>query len=386
MSALAPNVADGRNNPWLDLIRSIAILLVIARHGERALHAGSGTPQDVLQTIFMNGWVGVDLFFVLSGYLIARHLVRAGIGSRHFQVGRYLATRALRIIPAYYAVLFLVVAGAFPLFTVAPEALGYRVAYHLLFLQDYLPSNINVVFWSLGVEEKFYLLAPLLVFLLLRCRSAPQWLALLVLLLLLPFVLRGYAFLTAASGLDYAEFWRAFRSPFHMALEGLLVGVAIAIAQQAGIVRQSPRTGLVVLLAATALLAAWLGTHDLMSEIGASDYLIQPPLIALLAGAMTLGAVQLGGTAMPFAGPFRWLARLSYSLYLIHYPLIPMALALAAPDGAPAFWALYLFLSFTAALALYLVVERPFLQWKDRIGRKDQIPDSTVLALPKSAA
>ncbi|TIT79874.1 MAG: acyltransferase, partial [Mesorhizobium sp.] len=139
-------VAFGRNNPWLDLVRSAAILLVMLRHGERALHLAAGDADlGALQTIFLNGWVGVDLFFVLSGYLIARHLLRAGVGSPDFRIGRYLAMRALRIVPAYFAVLALVVAGAFPLFGVAPERLALRVVYHLVFLQDYLPSDIDVV-------------------------------------------------------------------------------------------------------------------------------------------------------------------------------------------------------------------------------------------------
>ena len=97
MGGEATSRGDGRNNPWLDLVRSIAILLVLFRHGERALNAVTEGPQSFLQTIAMNGWVGVDLFFVLSGYLIARHLLRAGLGTVDFRLGRYIALRALRI-------------------------------------------------------------------------------------------------------------------------------------------------------------------------------------------------------------------------------------------------------------------------------------------------
>ena len=95
------DAASGRNNPWLDLVRSAAIVLVLMRHGERALlHASNSSEQSFLHTICLNGWVGVDLFFVLSGYLIARHLLRSGVGSGHFQIGRYFAMRVLRIGPA----------------------------------------------------------------------------------------------------------------------------------------------------------------------------------------------------------------------------------------------------------------------------------------------
>ena len=60
-----------------------------------------------------------------------------------------------------------------------------------------------------------------------------------------------------------------------------------------------------------------------MADIGWFDAILQPSLIAMLAGAMTLGAVQLAGTPMPLARPVNVLARLSYSLYLVHFPLLP---------------------------------------------------------------
>jgi peptidoglycan/LPS O-acetylase OafA/YrhL len=375
------------DNPWLDLVRSTAIVMVLLRHGERALHAGNAPPESVLHNIYANGWVGVDLFFVLSGYLIARHLVRAGLGSERFALGRYLMLRALRIVPAYYAVLLLVAAGVFPLFAVAPDALGYRTAYHLLFLQDYLPSDINVVFWSLGVEEKFYLLAPILVLLLARMTGWRLWTILVVLILLLPLFLRGGVLIAVGSEMSYPEFWRTFRSPFHMAMEGLLIGVAIALAEKAGAIRRSRKCGLLVLPLGFIALGAWLGTHDFMARIGPEDVLLQPPLIALLAGVIVLGAVQLAGVAMPMQPPFTWLARLSYSLYLIHYPLIPMAMALAQPHGSTAFWTWYLAASLGAALLLHFGVERPFLRLRDRLRHDTAMGHGRqVLELSKPAA
>jgi peptidoglycan/LPS O-acetylase OafA/YrhL len=360
---------DGRNNPWLDLVRSIAILLVLLRHGERALYAQGGA-QGFLQTIFTNGWVGVDLFFVLSGYLISRHVLRASVGVDNFHYGRYFAMRLLRILPAYYAVLFLVVMGAFPFFRVAPDELGLRIAYHLLFLQDYLPANINVVFWSLGVEEKFYLLAPVLIFAILHCRSNKTKASLLLLCFALPICLRTAAFLRLDDGIDYSTFFRIFRSPFHMTLEGLVVGVGIAVAQHAHCFQQSPRNGLLLLFGGMAVLFAWLGSSDFMATIGALDAIAQPVAVAVLAGAMVLGAVQLAGTPMPLSRVFQFLSRLSYSLYLIHFPLIPLAMTVAGAGQPLDFWAFYFGVSLSAALLLHILVERPFLGWKDRIAAR----------------
>ncbi len=375
--------ADGIN-PWLDLVRSIAILLVLLRHGARALHPSSGEPRGFVETIFINGWVGVDLFFVLSGYLIAAHLIKRGIGSGAFSMGRYLAMRGLRILPAYLTVLGLIVAGGFPLYVVAPDALTTRIAYHLLFLQDYLPSNINTVFWSLGVEEKFYLLAPLLILVLLRARTVRLRALLLITAFSLPLAFRAALWDRWHEPIQYVAFFQWFRSPFHMALEGLVVGVAIAMAQNSGLIRESRGAGLAIFSASLAVLALWLGSHDFMAAIGLFDALAQPPLLALLAGGMTLGAVQLARTPMPLTPPIRGLSRLSYSLYLVHFPLIPLILHLTASRGAPVFWACYLAASFAAAFSLYLVIERPFLLLKDRIGRKQRrVADSALgLAAP----
>ncbi|WP_331372109.1 acyltransferase family protein [Sinorhizobium chiapasense] len=377
---------DSQNNPWLDLVRALAILLVMLRHGERALHTETGSPQGFLQMIFMNGWIGVDLFFVLSGYLIARHLIRAGIGRGEFRLGRYIAMRALRIFPAYYAVLLLTAAGAFPLVQVSTDALGLRVAYHLLFLQDYLPSDINVVFWSLGVEEKFYVLAPLLILTLLHCRNVHSRLAVLLSLFALPIALRAAIFLPAARVFDYPEFWRIFRSPFHMALEGLIVGVGIALAEHAGLVRRARVAGLAVLACSILALTIWTGSHEFMAEIGLADAVFQPPLIAFLAGMVTLGGVLLAGTPMPFSAPVQLVARLSYSLYLIHYPLLPMAVAVALPYGSGAFWIFFFAVSLLGGGILHLAIERPFLRWKDRLAHKRSPTGEPAIDRPAKAA
>jgi peptidoglycan/LPS O-acetylase OafA/YrhL len=322
-------------------------------------------------TFFTNGWVGVDLFFVLSGYLIARHILRARVASEGFRMWRYIAARALRIVPAYYAVLALVALGAFPFFKVAPELLPLRIGYHLVFLQDYLPSNINVVFWSLGVEEKFYLLAPLLIALLLRCQDGRLRAGLLLLLFALPIALRTVAFVPLDETLGYPEFWRSFRSPFHMTLEGLVVGVAIAIAQHDGLIRQSRGFGLGLLAVGSGVFCVWLASHDFMAEIDFGDASTQPAFIAVLAGLITLGAVQLAGTAMPLTPLFRLLSKLSYTLYLIHFPLIPIALALTSGQDAGLFWSCYLTLSLAAAALLHITVERPFLRIKDRLTHSE---------------
>jgi peptidoglycan/LPS O-acetylase OafA/YrhL len=360
-------------NGWLDLVRALAIALVLVRHGYRASDATQAAAPAFLHALGMNGWVGVDLFFVLSGYLISRHLVRSGLGSGGFVLWRYLAARALRIGPAYVAALALVAASVFPFYAVDPRHLGARVAYHLLFLQDYLGPNINIVFWSLGVEEKFYLFAPVLVGALLVERTLARRLLIALLVAALSPAMRALTYYFVVSPTEYLPFFLTFRSPFHTCLEPFMAGVAIAIAQEAGVVKPS-RTGRWLLGLALLVLFAWLASHEFIGPIGPFDAVWQPAVIAALCGLVTLAAVRLNGVPMPLAAGPRVVARLSYALYLMHYPLVPLAMAASRNSPYPigAFWLVYLVAAFAAAALLHWAVEKPFLLVKSKILRDER--------------
>ena len=118
----------------LDGLRARAIVLVLARHGLKPFWVDMNVPflpvgGFDLAPFLMNGWVGVDLFFVLSGFLITSYLLkRLPDGARWAVIGTYLKRRFCRIAPAYYVVLTLVCAGVFGGMGIAhPETLwGWR--------------------------------------------------------------------------------------------------------------------------------------------------------------------------------------------------------------------------------------------------------------------
>jgi peptidoglycan/LPS O-acetylase OafA/YrhL len=93
---------------------------------------------------------------------------------------------------------------------------------------------------------------------------------------------------------------------------------------------------------------------------------------------MVLGAVLSAHRPLPCAPAARVLATLSYTLYLVHFPLLPLAMALGRTSQYPlaAFWIAFLGLSTLAALALHLAVERPFLNLRDRLGAASPAPAS----------
>jgi peptidoglycan/LPS O-acetylase OafA/YrhL len=313
--------------------------------------------------------LGVDLFFVLSGYLISRHLIRHGLGTGRFSFWRYVAMRALRIVPAYLAVLGLILASAFPLYGIDWDHLGPRVLYHILFLQDYLPSTINIVFWSLGVEEKFYLLAPLLLWLALTKKRPSESLLLLLGIAAACVALRAVRYSLLAEPVSYELFFRTLRSPFHACLDPLMIGVAVALAEHRGVPRLSPARAAGLLSGTLLVLTAWLCSHDFMGRIGYFDATAQPVLIAGSCGLLTLAAARMGHLALPGQRAVRLVSRLSYSLYLVHYPLLPLSIAIAEASArsTAAFWLAYATLSFAIAALLHYGVERPFLMLKDRL-------------------
>ncbi|MGB0631921.1 MAG: acyltransferase family protein [Alphaproteobacteria bacterium] len=342
----------------LDGLRAAAILLVLARHAITPFRE-PGTPFFPVfgwdaATPLVNGWIGVDLFFVLSGFLIARGLIRRFDATGEASLRRYFARRALRILPAYYAVLFIASAGLVPFFAVAPDMLGLRVVYHMLFLQDYLPSNIVIAFWSLGVEEKFYIAAPFVLVPLLRLKRRRLQYALLAGLILTPLAFR----LNVAAGgtviADYETFFRTLRSPFHRGFDGLAVGVLAAL-----LWRDRKRL-------------RWLRA-PLLDLIDPFDRTLLQLVLALGFGAMLLGAVAGGGPqGLMGTDSLNPAAKLSYSLYLVHMTVIPASILLAKgvyPEGASdsallfvVFIPAYVILTLLGSLLLHFGIEKPFLQ------------------------
>ncbi len=384
----------------LDGLRALAIILVLLRHAVvpfRTVHVPllPVAGWDAV-TPLVNGWMGVDLFFVLSGFLITHHVCRryGGILDRR-SAGDYLMRRALRIVPAYYAVLFLVAAGGVPYYTVAPDDLGRRVLYHMLFMQDYLVPDILVVFWSLGVEEKFYLLAPLLLAGALRARRRWIQYAIVGVVALLPTFFRWQVARSAPAGLDYQLYFPLFRSAFHLSFDGLAMGMLCALVHRD---REhlrwarNPRVAHALFWIGAAIVAWLLGARPLYDHIGVFDEVHLGAVLALGMSGMLLG-LALGG------GPRRWfegrslfvVSRLSYTLYLLHYALIPAAMVLsgAAADSAASpplarlavFLPFYLGLSFAAAALLHYVVEKPFLLLREQRIRV-RLPRGPAVSLP----
>lgn len=369
---------DGTHWADLDGLRAFAILLVLGRHSlrpfisEDAYHAVVSIGPIDLTPFVLNGWIGVDLFFVLSGFLIGRQAWRGD------SVRRFWFKRVTRILPAYWACLAIVAIGL-TLSGGWPQSGGDFLA-HMVMLQDYTGSVFVPSLWSLGAEEKFYLLAPLLVFVLGWGRVRAWQGAALFGLWLVPVLWRVATVSGVTGALSYEEYFLRYRSPFHLTCESLVLGFAIAwMSRQSwssGISRPY-REGL--FWGGVAGVTYWLVPSVILGTIDAQTIVIAPALIGLCFGAMVLAAVSGSGSYSVIVGRAIWqpLATGSYTLYLTHMMVLPVAAALAtrvtplAVDATLAarwfvFLPWYLALSVLSAYLLHRYVERPMLQWRDR--------------------
>lgn len=375
----------GRRNgslSGLDALRGIAVLLVLFRHAVRPFWRDASLLRigdfDV-GVVFINGWIGVDLFFVLSGFLITHHLLAIEDSGRPFQAGQYLMRRFLRIVPLYYVVLALTVLGAFPLYRISEQGIVARALQHMLFMQDYLGSDIVPAFWSLGVEEKFYLVAPALAGVALGVKSLKVRLLVCGVALAASLASR----VAATSGLpleiSYEQYLAVFRYPFHHCADGLAIGMACALALPALKARWSTalctRVGDLLIGASLVATIGWLASGERLQQITFWDETLQPTALALTFGAAVMGCA-LGSGAGAFLDKtfLRGMGRLSYPMYLAHMPLIPLSGFLAGASlwhGSEGFWSflpVFLALTFIVSLALHHLVEKPFLIMKDRLG------------------
>jgi peptidoglycan/LPS O-acetylase OafA/YrhL len=357
--------------PALDGVRGVAILLVAACHGGMTILPEGPGAVDTLRHLFYQGVYGVDLFFVLSGYLITGILLDTRDDPGYFRT--FYWRRALRIFPAYYAYLALVFLVLRPLFAPwGPPAWPY-----LIYVQNYLPGHgegqpLLGHLWSLAVEEQFYLCWPALVYLVPQRR-----LALVCVVLAVGALGLRCAFALTGQHMEDAHRFTPAR------LDTLLLGALLALAVRsdrwlAWCRTWLPRAGL---LAAVAILMLARGTNgfDMFSPL---VYTAGWSLTALVSGAVVFAAATPGGGPLRRVLCWRWLrsfGRYSYAIYLLH-PLITQLvpvywLRLLSHQPVAVYWLGVLAFPLVVALGGWVmgwvswhVLERPFLRLKDRFA------------------
>jgi len=320
------------------------------------------------------GWIGVDLFFVLSGYLIADQLLAQRERTGSIALGSFYLRRAMRILPAYAAVLalyFLIPAvqerdGIAPIWKFCTFTMNWG-----LDLRDQASFSHA---WSLCVEEHFYLLLPLtlLLFQAVRFRRAGWVLAALFLFTL---AARGYAWASmvpdAMKGRPSYEWMEWIYYPTPCRLDGLLTGVGIAALMRyrpRWAERLKARGNLHFALGALCLLLAWGLAKDRYSLVST---LFVFTLVSIGFGLWVLAVLSPSFVLHAHAWkPSKFAAELAFTFYLVHKAVIHLTQTALSEYMAPESGLLFaccILTSVAAALALRMAVEKPFLKLRDRL-------------------
>ena len=383
-------------NPGLDTLRAAAIALVFMYH-YGIFVSGSATFGGLGDI----GWTGVDLFFVLSGYLIANQLFAGLASGRAISLPRFYARRAFRTLPVFWLVL-----AAFVLF---PAAMGGRAPppwwRFLSFTQNIglQPGTAFSHAWSLCVEEQFYLVLPALLAAgawLARGRATPgrrhAW-ALMGALVCVGMVARGllwqrYGRPTDGHGDGYMS-WVYFDTLCRF--DEFIPGVAVAMLKNFHrpawdrLMARGGRLSAIGAVAVVAMLTLAYGDYDIPGEgWGFFMTTFGYSLIALAYAVLVAAALS------PSAGVLRWripgadrLALWSYSTYLSHKPLAWFIAHRLKPWGVSDSARLAVISVACIAMGglLYNLVEKPFMAWRDRLVPSN-FRDETPPAASRAAA
>ena len=365
--------------PGVDLLRALAIVAVMLYH--------ISSHGIAMPALFEHGWMGVDLFFVLSGYLIGWQLLRGLAHGTAPRWGEFMLGRALRILPAYYAVLALYALPPGAREGGALQPLWKFLTFTLNLWPDWERGVAYSHAWSLCVEEHFYLLLPAVVWMLARRHGAPRVAMIAAGIVVGGMLLRGWLWHTQAAphlasgdaGAAMLGYVSTIYNPTWARLDGLLAGVLLAAVRAfrpgwwARLLRRSwllLGTGLAVLAACTRI-----SPHGLAGAVALFP-LIALGCACLLAGVLGPGT-PLGRRPLPGV---RLVATLAFSLYLTHKQVYAWLDGLAPGLGERAPLAallVYLAVSIGVAALLSVCVERPGLRLRGLLLRRTT-PAATV--------
>lgn len=344
--------------PDIDGVRAIAVLAVVLFH--------AGIP------LVKGGFIGVDIFFVISGLLIGSH-VYSDIRAATFRISNFYAKRAKRILPALLAVL--AACCLIALAILSPRELksfgGYVVATLLSgsnilawFKADYFAAGADqnplLMTWSLGVEEQFYILFPLLMLLMARARRKTIFLTILAIA-----VLSIALSIVGTSTLPTATFYLLPTRAWEIA-----AGVLMAIYQDG----RNPRT--LYANQRFADLASIAGLGLIVASIVLFNSRTPfPGAAALLPVCGTMLLLSAPGSIINrlllSSAPFTFIGGISYSLYLWHWPLLSFAHILSDRPLTVSMGCAIAALSAVPAWLSYRFIEQPF--------RRSKTPTATLL-------
>jgi peptidoglycan/LPS O-acetylase OafA/YrhL len=381
--------------PWLDGLRGCAILLVLAYH----LHLIPG------------GSFGVDIFFVLSGFLITSLLAEEWRSHGSISLPRFYLRRLLRLFPALLTLLLVGFVYTL-LFRPTGEAAAYRkeMVVAVCYVSNW-PSLHRTAMsvlghtWSLSVEEQFYLIWPMLLFVMLRAKLAPRTIILVVLAGILGSAsLRAVLFsMRPPAGPERQSLVMRLYAGLDTRADALLMGCLVGLLATGGLLPRSPqsrrpprlrsfqaaiRAGALV----SALALSYLFSHACFNhhQYFYGMYTVVALMVAVIIVCLLTAPPRLALRVLE-SGVLVGVGRISYGLYLFHIPVIHWLRLPSRQLGwtAPGKTLLATGVSFAAALISFYLVERPCLLLKLRLHSPESRTPTSIqdeAALPVQVA
>ncbi|WP_405371687.1 MULTISPECIES: acyltransferase family protein [unclassified Microbacterium] len=354
------NPAPSARLAGLDGLRAIAVLLVVVYHlfpGVPGLSAGP----------LPGGFIGVDVFFVISGFLITTLLLREHAATGRITLGAFWRRRARRLLPAIALTALVCASAAWLVGGDVLVGLGMQLAGAATFAYNWVAIGTGSSYfgagsfeaaspellrnlWSLAVEEQFYLLWPLLLPLLLRVRRGRVAIA-----VGLAAASAVWATLLVGGGGVTRVYYGTDTHAY-----GLLLGVALAFVGPSGRRRGVPGAVGALALAGVVALALLPAGTDAATFPGR---LVVASLLATVAVAAAVRSEARFGRMLDVA-PLRWIGERSFGIYLWHWPVVVLLTAAAtgaSPDAGVPLWVGVLTIALTLAASelSYRFVEQP---------------------------
>lgn len=356
--------------PSLDGIRGLAIVLVLVVH---FFYLGPSIPKNLIPNdIFIFGWTGVELFFVLSGFLITSILIR--IKNEKRTLTTFYINRAARILPVYFVFMFILLLAAIigKPESFSPQLHNFKDNFYLYFLyisnfsylMDWDLSKANTILsptWSLAIEQQFYLIWPVIMFSLSIKNTKIFIIVSYLTLVILRFFLS-----------DYYDYDVIYHTTF-LHFDGLAIG-AIASLFFEDIIKNRKMIIIIFFVFSVLLILTFTAAGSVHYK-NKLIYTVGYPIISLFYCHLILAVLMSKKLSCFFESRLMvTLGKYSYCIYLVHWPSLMFIRKMMPEVGLPLWissFVCFTLLMLAVARVSWVLLERPASKFIRRLNREE---------------